>query len=99
MAYEKNLIVVVFQTYLWLMLMFYLFILKQIKNEVHLYMYLFYEFLFCRFVEALKHQLKEKTGIKGKRLPALCCCGETLWETNPDTCANNCVFYRNHRGE
>jgi coiled-coil domain-containing protein 15 len=29
----------------------------------------------------------------------LCCCGETLWETNPDTCANNCVFYRNHRGE
>ena len=50
-----------------------------------------------RFVEALKHQLKEKTGIKGKRLPALCCCGETLWETNPDTCANNCVFYRNHR--
>ena len=29
----------------------------------------------------------------------MCCCGETLWDTNPDTCANNCVFYRNHRGE
>lgn len=53
---------------------------------------------FDRFVEALKHQLKVKVGNKGKQLPALCCCGETLWETNPDTCANNCVFYRNHRG-
>ncbi|CAC5418626.1 CCDC15 [Mytilus coruscus] len=50
-----------------------------------------------RFVEALKHQLKERIGIRGKLLPAMCCCGETLWDTNPDTYANNCVFYKNHK--
>ncbi|XP_062566864.1 golgin subfamily A member 6-like protein 22 [Saccostrea cucullata] len=51
-----------------------------------------------RFVEALKQQLKEKMDKRGVELPPLCCCGMTLWDTNPDTCANNCVFYRNPRG-
>lgn len=35
---------------------------------------------------------------RGVELPPLCCCGMTLWDTNPDTCANNCVFYRNPKG-
>lgn len=51
-----------------------------------------------RFVEALKQQLKEKMDKRGVELPPLCCCGMTLWDTNPDTCANNCVFYRNPKG-
>ncbi|XP_048746329.2 caldesmon-like [Ostrea edulis] len=51
-----------------------------------------------RFVEALKQQLKEKMDKRGVELPPLCCCGMTLWDTSPDTCANNCVYYRNPRG-
>lgn len=55
-------------------------------------------FSLYRFVEALKQQLKEKMDKRGVELPPLCCCGMTLWDTNPDTCANNCVFYRNPKG-
>lgn len=50
-----------------------------------------------RYLDALKHNLKEKVSRRGVSLPALCACGDSLWETNPDTCANNCFFYRNHR--
>lgn len=48
-----------------------------------------------RYIEALRQQLKEKTRRKKIDLPPLCCCGETIWDTNPETCANNCVFYKN----
>lgn len=51
-----------------------------------------------RFVEALRQQLRERIQIRNIELPPLCCCGETIWDTNPETCANNCVFYKNHRG-
>ncbi|XP_060068170.1 trichohyalin-like [Ylistrum balloti] len=51
-----------------------------------------------RFVEALRAQLREKIELKGIQLPPLCCCGNTVWDTNPETCANNCVFYKNPRG-
>ncbi|XP_069139453.1 trichohyalin-like [Argopecten irradians] len=51
-----------------------------------------------RFVEALRAQLREKIELKGIQLPPLCCCGSTVWDTNPETCANNCVFYKNPRG-
>ena len=51
-----------------------------------------------RYLDALRHNLKEKASRRGVALPALCSCGDSLWETNPDTCANNCFFYRNHRG-
>ncbi|PVD27647.1 hypothetical protein C0Q70_12814 [Pomacea canaliculata] len=50
-----------------------------------------------RYLDALRKNLQEKLIKKGLELPSLCCCGETLWDTNPDTCANNCFFYRNHR--
>ncbi|KAL4231869.1 Coiled-coil domain containing 15 [Mactra antiquata] len=48
-----------------------------------------------RYIEALRQQLKEKTRRKRIDLPPLCCCGESIWDTNPETCANNCVFYKN----
>ncbi|XP_067682101.1 coiled-coil domain-containing protein 15-like [Haliotis asinina] len=48
-----------------------------------------------RYVEALRQNLREKIVKKGVQLPPLCCCGDTLWDTNPDTCANNCFFYKN----
>ncbi|XP_046544405.1 coiled-coil domain-containing protein 15-like [Haliotis rubra] len=48
-----------------------------------------------RYVEALRHNLREKIVKKGVQLPPLCCCGDSLWDTNPDTCANNCFFYKN----
>ncbi|KAL5022492.1 hypothetical protein ScPMuIL_001647 [Solemya velum] len=51
-----------------------------------------------RYLLALRHQLKEKVGIRGIELPPLCCCGETVWDTNPETCANNCTFYKNPKG-
>ncbi|KAK3095448.1 hypothetical protein FSP39_014789 [Pinctada imbricata] len=51
-----------------------------------------------RFLEALKHQLKDKMDKKGVELAPLCCCGTSVWDTNPETCANNCVFYRNPKG-
>ena len=25
----------------------------------------------------------------------MCSCGATVWDTNPNTCANNCIFYMN----
>lgn len=31
-------------------------------------------------------------------LPPLCSCSSDFWESHPDTCANNCVFYKNHKG-
>ncbi|XP_050417556.1 coiled-coil domain-containing protein 15 isoform X1 [Patella vulgata] len=48
-----------------------------------------------RYLEALQHNLRRKIEKKGIILPPLCCCAETAWDTNPDTCANNCVFYKN----
>ncbi|XP_046332143.2 coiled-coil domain-containing protein 15-like [Haliotis rufescens] len=48
-----------------------------------------------RYVEALRHNLREKIVKRGVQLPPLCCCGDSLWDTNPDTCANNCFFYKN----
>ncbi|XP_052772913.1 coiled-coil domain-containing protein 15-like isoform X1 [Mya arenaria] len=48
-----------------------------------------------RYIEALRQQLKDKVRRKGVELPPLCCCGESIWDTNPETCANNCVFYKN----
>ncbi|XP_053308350.1 coiled-coil domain-containing protein 15 [Spea bombifrons] len=49
----------------------------------------------ARFVDALRAQMKQKMELHCIRLPALCCCGPTFWDSHPDTCANNCVFYKN----
>ncbi|ELU10015.1 hypothetical protein CAPTEDRAFT_221405 [Capitella teleta] len=51
-----------------------------------------------RYLEALKQNLREKIAQKGTDLPPLCCCADSVWDTNPQTCANNCVFYRNPKG-
>ena len=51
-----------------------------------------------RYLDALRSNLREKMSKQGLELPSLCCCGETLWDTHPDTCANNCFYYKNHRG-
>ncbi|MBN3315357.1 CCD15 protein, partial [Atractosteus spatula] len=48
-----------------------------------------------RFMEALRAQMSEKMKLEKAELPPLCCCGDGFWDTHPDTCANNCVFYRN----
>lgn len=52
-----------------------------------------------RYVTALKARLKELVNVKHPHLPPLCCCGKTLWDTNPNTCANNCIFYKNPKGK
>ena len=51
-----------------------------------------------RYLDALRSSLRDKMRKQGRELPSLCCCGETLWDTHPDTCANNCFYYKNHRG-
>ena len=51
-----------------------------------------------RYVEALRAQLRERLASCPTPLPPLCSCGSTVWDTDPQTCANNCPFYRNPRG-
>ncbi|XP_059152778.1 coiled-coil domain-containing protein 15-like isoform X2 [Physella acuta] len=50
-----------------------------------------------RYLDALRHSLVEKVSRQRLQLPALCSCGDTIWDTHPETCANNCFFYKNHR--
>nr|XP_035979201.1 coiled-coil domain-containing protein 15 isoform X6 [Halichoerus grypus] len=50
-----------------------------------------------RYIEALRAQIQEKMRLYNITLPPLCCCGPDFWDAHPDTCANNCIFYRNHR--
>lgn len=52
-----------------------------------------------RYMEALRAQIQEKMRLYNITLPPLCCCGPDFWDAHPDTCANNCIFYKNHRGE
>lgn len=51
-----------------------------------------------RYVEALRAQLKERLASYTTPLPPLCSCGKQVWDTDPQTCANNCPFYQNPRG-
>ena len=48
-----------------------------------------------RYIDALRAVLKERLQQKKVKLPPLCSCGPTVWDANPDTCANNCIFYQN----
>lgn len=50
-----------------------------------------------RYIDALRAQTKEKIQLHNIELPPLCCCGTDFWDSHPDTCANNCSFYRNHK--
>lgn len=52
-----------------------------------------------RFIGALQARLREKLITKQSAIPPLCSCGTSVWDTNPSTCANNCPFYRNPKGE
>ncbi|XP_042355396.1 coiled-coil domain-containing protein 15 [Plectropomus leopardus] len=48
-----------------------------------------------RFIEALRAQMKERLSQEKLEPPPLCCCASSFWDSHPDTCANNCVFYNN----
>ncbi|KAI2664277.1 Coiled-coil domain-containing protein 15 [Labeo rohita] len=48
-----------------------------------------------RYIEAMQALMKEKLKKYKVELPPLCCCGDTFWDSHPDTCANNCIFYNN----
>ncbi|XP_039769444.1 coiled-coil domain-containing protein 15 isoform X2 [Ornithorhynchus anatinus] len=50
-----------------------------------------------RYVDALRAQMQERIRLYNVTLPPMCCCGSDFWDAHPDTCANNCIFYRNHR--
>ncbi|XP_068028398.1 coiled-coil domain-containing protein 15 [Anomalospiza imberbis] len=50
-----------------------------------------------RYVEALRAQMREKVKLCNIDLPPLCSCGSDFWDSHPDTCANNCIFYKNHK--
>uniref|UniRef100_A0AAY4CBL9 Coiled-coil domain containing 15 n=1 Tax=Denticeps clupeoides TaxID=299321 RepID=A0AAY4CBL9_9TELE len=50
-----------------------------------------------RYVDALRAQMKERIVQEKLDLPPLCSCGDSFWDSHPETCANNCVFFRNPR--
>nr|XP_020669728.1 coiled-coil domain-containing protein 15 isoform X3 [Pogona vitticeps] len=50
-----------------------------------------------KYVEALRAQMQEKIKMYNINLPPLCFCGSDFWDSHPDSCANNCVFYKNHK--
>ncbi|XP_009582494.1 PREDICTED: coiled-coil domain-containing protein 15, partial [Fulmarus glacialis] len=52
---------------------------------------------YARYIEALRAQMREKIQLYNIDLPPLCSCGSDFWDSHPDTCANNCVFYKNHK--
>lgn len=52
-----------------------------------------------RYVEALQARFREKLQSRQFSIPPLCSCGTSVWDTNPFTCANNCPFYRNPKGD
>ena len=51
----------------------------------------------ARYIEALRHSVAERLAARGVELPRLCSCGSEFWDTRPETCANNCRFYSNHK--
>ncbi|XP_053126094.1 coiled-coil domain-containing protein 15 isoform X3 [Hemicordylus capensis] len=52
---------------------------------------------YSRYVEALRAQMREKIKMYQIDLPPLCFCGLDFWDSHPDSCANNCMFYKNHK--
>uniref|UniRef100_A0A8C8RUG8 Coiled-coil domain containing 15 n=1 Tax=Pelusios castaneus TaxID=367368 RepID=A0A8C8RUG8_9SAUR len=52
---------------------------------------------YMRYIDALRAQMREKIKLHNIDLPPLCCCGVDFWDSHPDTCANNCMFYKNHK--
>ncbi|KAL8173794.1 UNVERIFIED_CONTAM: hypothetical protein K2H54_025555 [Gekko kuhli] len=52
---------------------------------------------YARYVEAMRAQMEKKIKMYNISLPSLCFCGSDFWDCHPDSCANNCVFYKNHK--
>ena len=55
-----------------------------------------------RYIQHLKQLLKKKASMLKYEIPAVCQCNNLaafLWETDWNTCANNCIFYKNPKGE
>ncbi len=55
-----------------------------------------------RYIENLKKLLKEKYFHSKCDVPSLCQCNDLntfIWETDWNTCANNCPFYNNPKGK
>ncbi|XP_077161608.1 coiled-coil domain-containing protein 15 isoform X2 [Paroedura picta] len=52
---------------------------------------------YARYVDALRAQMEKKIKMYNISLPSLCFCGSDFWDCHPDSCANNCVFYKNHK--
>ncbi|XP_069644405.1 coiled-coil domain-containing protein 15 isoform X4 [Haliaeetus albicilla] len=52
---------------------------------------------YMRYIEALRARMREKIKLYNIDLPPLCSCGSDFWDSHPDTCANNCIFYKNHK--
>ncbi|KAM6334657.1 coiled-coil domain-containing protein 15 [Alca torda] len=50
---------------------------------------------YARYIDALRAQMREKIKLYNIDLPPLCSCGSDFWGSHPDTCANNCIFYKN----
>ncbi|XP_023866729.1 coiled-coil domain-containing protein 15-like [Salvelinus sp. IW2-2015] len=48
-----------------------------------------------RYIKVLRAQ-KKRIALEKTELPPLCCCGDSFWDSHPDTCAN-CVFYHNSK--
>ncbi|XP_007894220.1 coiled-coil domain-containing protein 15 [Callorhinchus milii] len=48
-----------------------------------------------RYIEALRAQTMDKIKLQNTDLAPLCCCGSDFWDSHPDMCANNCIFYKN----
>ena len=51
-----------------------------------------------RYMAALRAQLQEKMERKKVTVSPLCLCADTVWDTDPDKCANNCTFHKNSQG-
>lgn len=52
-----------------------------------------------RYINALRERVRERLAQRQASVPPLCSCGTSVWDTSPETCANNCVFYKNPKGE
>ena len=55
-----------------------------------------------RYIHHLKQMIKEKSQQQKMDIPTLCqcnCLATFIWETDWNTCANNCIFYNNPKGK
>lgn len=53
---------------------------------------------FCRYIEALRAQMKARLSQDKLELPPLCFCASSFLDSHPETCANNCIFHNNPEG-